>query len=90
MDSGDISYDKESNESVKDDNYFECKFNDSLDNSLFRIYLDVKGINGVTGKSEYFYVASSSNFAERITSLTAVSIPSDKNNIYQFNLSSNV
>lgn len=90
LDDGNISYDKDSNENVKENNYFECKFKDSLDNSLFRIYLDVVGINGVKGKSDYFYAASSSNFANTITYLKASSIPSEDDKLYNFNLSLNV
>lgn len=52
-----------------ENNSFECLFNDDITTSLFRIYLNSTGINGVTGNSDYFYVASSYAFEESITNL---------------------
>lgn len=67
LDDGNVS----SVENVKkiENNSFECKFEEPITNSLFRIYLNVTGINGVTGDSDYFYKASSSVFEESITNL---------------------
>lgn len=90
LDDGNISYNKESDKNVISNNYFECSFDEPINNSLFRVYLDVVGINGVKGKSDYFYEASSNTFAKSITSLTASSFPSDTKNVYEFNLSPNV
>lgn len=90
LDDGNVSYDEESDKNIIGNNYFECSFTEPINNSLFRVYLDVVGINGVKGKSDYFYKASSETFAKSITSLRASSIPSVDNNVYQFNLSSNV
>lgn len=57
-----------------------------MTNSLFGVYLTMTGINGVTGNSDYFYVASSDIFAKSITQLTATTTVSP----YTFNLNRGV
>lgn len=67
-------------------NAFLCSFDGDMTNSLFGVYLTMTGINGVTGNSDYFYVASSDIFAKSITQLTATTTVSP----YTFNLNRGV
>lgn len=69
-----------------ENNSFECLFNDDITTSLFRIYLNSTGINGVTGNSDYFYAASSYAFGESITNLQLLT----SSQPYKFKLSTGV
>lgn len=65
LDNGNITF---SEYEIHADNTFIFNGVDAA-NALYRIRLEVTGINDVTGYSDYFYVPSSTSFGSKLNSL---------------------